>query len=1167
MVKKGNNGWGPTPTTTPKGGKKSSGGWGTGAGSTNSGTKKQYTAQMRNAVGNGDVKTVKKLAQQQGLDDRMVTALAFVARQNQNSGSFVDRAVADATDTLTGAPRGLFNTAKAGVTDLARNNPAGLAVRAIQGEDVTGEDFLRAAPGVGMAYSIGKGYLSEKTDKASPFFSGVGQSFRHTTDRATDPQQALKDYSKHPVKTLLEDAGNVSIVAGGAAKAARAAGWEKTANFLETGAKTLDKTSAGPFLPVSPLARVANKGIIKTLDKASEGRMHDIMASLRATPAARDAKKIVSEEAHLKGSAQNSAVTKLAKPVEKILPSLPEQQALYAISHGQAEALARVRAAAPETFDAFVQNNAKALDNLSVKGAHLAADYVDKADPKFVAKIDQARPIAEGVSQQRTNEALARGTSKEPGGLNPEQLGYKPLSGTVNAATAELDAKIAPLRERAQALRAKADEAAAKATDVSSQGKQKVARSKEMLTIGEFGPNLKGQITAKDINAERAVTRSQGAAARSEGALGERAKMLDTRARAAERHAAAAEAKATSVRANVAASVDAAPARLRPVVEINRAAVSHLTGLENSLRRDGLVQHAAQVGQAAGEIPTTLAALEQAGVNPPHFIRTVDRETGLPSGVPPRSPTSRVKLGENRQRTGKGQGVRDVRHQALAEARNAQRVIRNETVTKLESMPWAKKAGEVVQGAPGERALQMAPSAQELLDAGYAPLDPRAQINVDTPVVPKEVAQIFDSYHKPGGQFEKILEHTYDPVTRGFKTLVLPLSPSWQVGNMVNNTLMATFGGGVGPIELGHNIIKSLVELKRTGELPGGDRLQQHGATYEARGYLREGEPIIGGRVPIPGKLRALGRAVNPVTKGYQLNEFIDNLNRSAVYLSKKAKGYSDEQSLRLSLRVMGDFTHLSPFEQRWVRRVIPFYAWQKHMAKLALTMPIENPLRTAFTLQMANLFNQQDGWENLLPSYMQGAIPLGGDSYMSASNLFPFSTPFSGYQNPGSGLNPILKMILANAPNSPLKGQNLFTGLPYSRPAGTGDFNESGKALPTAPSILNQLRAIPPQMRLYDNLSGRNDVARYESGDVVKIKDPKTGKRVAIPTTKNDVESIAKYFGVNIKSKKDLQQLVDSILNRKVENYKAAHPKKPEPASSGWGTGGTSKGSSKPGW
>lgn len=1158
------NGWGPTPTTKPKGGK--SGGWGTGSGS-KGGSKKSFSNAMRNAVGSGDVHTVKKLAKQQGLDERTITALAFIAKKKSEGPTFMDRVGSDLKDTLTGAPRGLFNTGKALTEDLARNNPATLAYRAASGDNITAEDVINAIPVAGQANAIAKGAVDEKANKKSPFFSAVGESFRHTGDRLTDPSRAVRDYSQHPVGTFLEDAGNVAMVTGGAARLARAAGFEKTANVLETGSRTLNRASEGPLLPTSPLARGANKAITKTLDKASESRLHEIMASLRATPAARSAKKIVSEEAHLMGSAQNDVVRNYAKPVEKLLPSRSQQEALFAISNGQAEALARVRATAPETFDTFVQHNAKALDNLSVEGAHLAADYVDKTNPKFAAKIDEARPIVEARAQQRQAEALARGTSKEPGGLNPEQLGYKPLSGTVNAATAELDAKIAPLRERAQMLRAKADEAAAKVAATKAQGQSKVARSKEMLTIGEFGPNLRGQITAKDINAERAVARSTGAAARSEGALGERAKMLDARARAAERHVAAAEAKATSVRKNIEASIEAAPARLRPVIEINRAATSHLTGLENSLRGHGLVQQAEQVGQAAGEIPTTLAALEQAGVNPPHFIRTVDRETGLPTGVPPRSPTTRQKLGENRQRTGKGQASRDIRRQAVAESRNAQRVIRNETVTKLESMPWAKKAGEVVPGVPGERALQMAPTAKELLDAGYAPLDPRAQINVDTVVVPREVAQIFDAYHKPGGQFERVLEHTYDPVTRGFKALVLPLSPSWQVGNMIGNTLMATFGAGVGPVELGKNIVRSLVELKRTGQLPGGDRLQQHGATYEARGYMREGQPVMSQRIPIPGKLRAAARAVNPVTKGYAMNEFIDNLNRSAVYLSKKAKGYSDEQALRLSLRAMGDFTHLSPFEQRWVRRVIPFYAWQKHMAKLALTMPIEHPLRTAFTLEMANLFNTKEGWENILPSYMQGAIPLGGDSYLSASNLFPFSTPFQGYQQPGSGLNPILKMILANAPNSPLQGQNLFTGLPYSRPPGTGRFNESGKALPTAPSILEQLRQIPPQMRLYDNLSGHNDVARYESGDVVKIKDPTTGKRVAIPTTKNDVESVARYFGVNIKSKKDLQALVDSILNRMVENYKSANPKEPEPSSSGWGTGGTTSKGSKGGW
>lgn len=1140
------SGGGATTTTAPKPsgggydpyagvGSKSSGG-STSSGSSSGSSKQQPpSAALRNAIGAGNVVKVRRIAKKRGITGRDLKGLLAVTKFATPDTSFLGRFSSDVTNTAENLPRGLAGTAKAAGME-ALSLPR-LVRDVSEGKNVSVDQVLGSIPGLGQAYGVSRGFIEEKPSDTNPFLGGIGASFRHTTDRITDPKQAVREYSQHPFSTAMEDAGNVAVAAGVGARAARLAGLEKTANFLETGSRTLDTVAQGPFLPVSPLARGANKVIGKAVGKIDDTeRLHNALAAMHQSRAAREAKAILSERVDRTGQAENTYVKTYIKPVQKILPTQDGQDALYAVGKHWDQSLAVERRASPDTFDQYVKDHAKVYDNISVKAAHMAADVFEGKAPKLAAKIDKAMPILVKASKEHEAAQLASG-------MNPEQLGYKPLTPVVEGATAPLDAAAQAKAEVAAQIRARADTAGARAGAVADAGAARLDRQREMTTIGEFGQPLTnvrraegdigGPITGRDINAERAVARAGMSEAGRAASAQTRADMLNTRANAAERGATRAFDKAASVRAQVEASVEAAPARLRPVVEANQAAISHLTGVENALRGQGLHDQAMLVGQAAAELPSTLAALEEAGIDAPHFIRTVAE----PKRGPRRVMGSTTPVKEVRQRTGKGQATQSVLLQGKALAAHAGQVIHNETIAKLESSEFAKMAGEVL---PGQTSMLRPPRLEELEAAGYAPLKPAEALTSNTIVVPKEVKAVFDNYYKKAGPFEKSLEYAYDPLTRAFKITVLPLSPSWQVGNAIGNTFMATFGAGVGPVALSKGIIQSIAEYKKTGEFPGPERLRTHGASWESQEVMRGGKTVT--KAP---RARGALRKVSPIRAGYGMNEFIDNLGRSAVYLSKKSKGYSDEMATKLTLRAMGDFQKLSPFEKRVVRRALPFYAWMKHLTKLAFTMPIEHPLRTAFTLELGNMFSTKEDWEGLLPGYLKGSVPFGPDSYIQTSSLFPFGNPLEGFSNIKGGLNPILKLLATNVPGSPAQGVNFFTGKPYTRPPGTGRHNDTGQELPTAPSLLEQIKSISPQVRLLEQLQGKKDIARYETGDPVLLRDPKTGKRVTIPTPKDDLETVLQRFGVNIKSKKDLQEFVDAIIARNVENWKTAHPKK----------------------
>lgn len=1092
-----------------------------GGGSSKSSPKGALTDKVRTAVGKGNVAAVRRYAENAGLSRSDRRGIVEITRQIAHP-SFVDRVANDATSTLHGLAPGIANLAK-GAADEATGLPQ-LGYKAATGQKIESSDIVKAIPGVGQAYGLYEGGVQHKADPNLPVSSAFGASLRRTADRATDPQKLIKDYSAHPLNTLLEDAGNVALVTGGAAKVANAAGLERTANVLNTGSRTLGEVANGPFLPVSPLAKGANALVNKGLGAASESRLAPVVDFLHATPAQRTVKNQAIGPGQEAAGEMVNAQAKTSKLITKLLPKEHEQAAAYLIATGRDRALATLRTQlGPERFATYVHDNAALLDNADLRAAHAAADHADGLATPLEPRLAKALPLIEERAGARQAGALARGE------LNPEQTGHAPLSDVVAGKTKQTEAAIKPLQEQADRLRAHAAAAREQADRVAQEAQASVSRQREMKTIGEFGPNLErtqGQSTlnAGDIYAERALGRTQASGARASAEAETRAKFYETRARVAERRLANAQAKATSTRTNAEASVEAMPARFRPAAEVNRAAVSEMTAQSNHLRGQGLHAEADLLDQAAGEIPTSLEALHAAGVDPTHIIRTVERETRGSSLFP--QPQTRKKPGSMRQRTGKGKGVLTERAQASVETTRARDVIHNQTYDKINELV-GKKVSEVIPG----RDLT-APSLEDLRAAGYEPLNPRAAIDQDTVVVPSGVARMTTTYFN-NPRLDQIMTKVYDPSTRAFKTMVLPLSPSWQVGNLIGNTLMAMFAGGVDPVTLGSTMVKSLLAYKRTGELPGPNRLQQHGATYEAQDFLQRGG--VRSRNPVARVLTA------PVRAGYAMNSTVDNLLRSAVYLAKKQKGYSDEMAMRLSLRAMGDFTKLSPFERRVVRRIIPFYAWQKHLAKLALTMPVEHPLRTAWTLSLANTFgNDGEAWQGLLPGYMQGTIPVGGGNVLSTQNLFPFASPLPDFGNPGANLknlSPQLKFAIEN-----LTGESTLTGRPFTRPPGTGKQDEMGNIKPTAPSVKEQLLGMSPQVRAYRNLSGYNNVARYQDGSPVRFRGD-NGKLHTIPSEVNDSNSLLKFIGLSVKSEKSLKQIADSIIKKKIANFKLGHP------------------------
>jgi hypothetical protein len=1144
-------GWAPpgaAPSTSrAKGGWTAPGtGGGGGTGQTTAFNADLVNRHLRNALAKGDTDRTERIAKRLNVSKQTQKALLAIAESHKPKG-FFERAVKDVKETVVGTAKGLPQFAGQIGKELVGFGKTAPYDITLKQWDPFGGEALRA-----------KGPEAE-----SPATTGLVKSFERTGQRLTHPQQAAREYSQRPFSTAIEDIGNVAIVAGGAAGAARGAGLTKFATQAERVAAAGNEIANLPFLPVSrgaralntlysggKLPRVVGGGTYAGIT-ASE-HLQPIMDVLRVSPRMRSARQVLraGEETH---AVSRNVGARVAIGVEKgILKTNAEQEAARIIGQHEAESLLVARQTVPPVeFESMIHRPQNPADPKSApltayympESIHLALDALEGKNPTLMANIDEALGTTHAFREARQAGRLAQG-------MDPAQVGFAPMQGKITRSLAKMQGLVDQSVKVAIKAREAAEKNMAQTARIRLEAEHVGVPAIGRPASGELGPST---FIKPDVTLSKQL-----------GKLTERQRALDLAATRARRNLVRRTEKLRSRAETAYGAVENLPARLRPAVATGRLVEQTLVEHRNALSGAGLHGAAAGVDRALQDIWTTADQLQAQGIDPDHFIHpSAARVKAGGGGGGARLTWPRQTRLKQRVSRGLEYGMTE-RAQMRAEVQAAHEIIQNESVKQLAQLPYVTKSSEhMVQDGITYRYPTQNELHQQGL-AGWVPtgiFDEATVIGPNTLVMPKPVLDAYKRYYQPK-TWEKFLEPTYDRATRVFKTAVLPLSVSWNVGNAVTNAFMAIFLGGVDPITLAKQIGVGIREYRRTGEWPGPQRLYQAGSTHESLDYLSRENLTSGGRVS-----RALKA---PVRAGYTVNQTVDNIFRSAVYLAKKGEGYTDAGALRLALNAMGDFTKMTPIERSVVRRAIPFYAWLRHMSQAAIRLPIEHPYRTAWMLSMSNVFKAQDAWEELLPSFMRGNIPLGGDRTLNVANFMPFSSPFAITQL-RQNLNPIIKFAGTNLPHSPWQGINPLTGRAYTRPPGTGRLDEFGHEQPTAPSILEQLRVIPPQVRLLDVLGGRKDVARYESGDKVLVRNPKTGKREPIPVDQSTIRAISRYAGVPIGSKKQLQQIVDSIIARRVEAYKAAHPRAKLPTGSkskGWSPPGTTGGSSSTsGW
>lgn len=158
----------------------------------------------------------------------------------------------------------------------------------------------------------------------------------------------------------------------------------------------------------------------------------------------------------------------------------------------------------------------------------------------------------------------------------------------------------------------------------------------------------------------------------------------------------------------------------------------------------------------------------------------------------------------------------------------------------------------------------------------------------------------------------------YSPTRTIWKPAVLAGRPAWYVNNVAWNVVASFMGGGTDVLGSYKKIVAGMLKEKKL-----------------TPGILKD----------MPEAIR--GNTLAADTFGKKLGapgSWVEGLSRSALYDAMIKKGFSPEEATKQVNRYLFDYGNTKNWE-RPIQAVVPFWNWQKNIAKFTATMPLNNPV------------------------------------------------------------------------------------------------------------------------------------------------------------------------------------------------------------------------------
>lgn len=324
---------------------------------------------------------------------------------------------------------------------------------------------------------------------------------------------------------------------------------------------------------------------------------------------------------------------------------------------------------------------------------------------------------------------------------------------------------------------------------------------------------------------------------------------------------------------------------------------------------------------------------------------------------------------------------------------------------------------------------------------------------------------ITGEYAKSASAIGKI----YTKTTDVWRYMILNIPPRFLVNNVVGNTLMAGLHNGGYTMArafydstVQHKGAKAAMrDLKRGGvdkalKSRVNDLFPEHFSTSfaaEAVGSAPKWVKKIG-MLPLTQRIAENGiRSVVIRTK----------IRKSAQFKKLRKKGFSTEEAmyravkknktLRDSIsqqvfREMGQYHHMSKSE-RFIRGAVPFYSWNRAIARSTATALTDHPIRFNIMgeLSKAGVAQSEKDFGPGMPDFLRGATPVGGigrvergrQPIITPQGLNPFASNIEQYdianaligghgpnltESAGTQLNPLIQGSM-----EAIRGKSLLTG------------------------------------------------------------------------------------------------------------------------------------------
>lgn len=361
--------------------------------------------------------------------------------------------------------------------------------------------------------------------------------------------------------------------------------------------------------------------------------------------------------------------------------------------------------------------------------------------------------------------------------------------------------------------------------------------------------------------------------------------------------------------------------------------------------------------------------------------------------------------------------------------------------------------------------------------------------------IAKQIPRVVKDWTTPVNLSDPLMKH-YDRLLSMWKSSVTIYRPAHHIRNLIGDAYLGWMDGvnTIRPYILAARVQRTLKDMYPT--LQDVDKLIELGIVSKSLSTPKIGQIIFKNRSGVPftaqqiaavahqkgllehartiediidlgesSRFRPFGGKVQAV--GRSASELISHNSRLAHFIDKVIKSHGSnletifEQASRRARKWHPTGLDLTQFERKFLRRIIPFYAWIRKSTPLLLEGLVMNPGKSLVVPKVYGAIQQAQGIETggigdpfpvdqMFPEWLraEGLGPLStGEGFLGKfSNQQP-----PGYVMAGQGLDPLTQMMaqlsqpgktllggLTPAIQIPLtlsSGQNLSTGQPISGP------------------------------------------------------------------------------------------------------------------------------------